>query len=113
AARKGDPISQAILMEALEELEALALAVIRGLRMEDEEFELALVGGVFEATDLVAKPLANRIRSLIPGCRIIKPRFKPAVGAVLMGLRAAGVKVDDTILKSLKSSLISFEEALA
>ncbi len=112
AARDGDPASQRILRGALEELEALALAVIRGLEMEGEEFELALVGGVFEAEDLMADPLGGRISSQIPGCKVIKPRFKPAVGAVLMALNAVGIEVNEAILESIEASLPGFEGAL-
>ncbi|MBS7651989.1 ATPase [Candidatus Bathyarchaeota archaeon] len=112
AARSGDPVSKEILERALEELEILALAVIRGLGMKDEEFPLALVGGIFEARDLMAEPLAERIRSSSPGCRVIKPRFKPAVGAVLMALREAGVEVNEIILESIETSLQDFQGVL-
>lgn len=112
AASEGDPASKEILERALEELEVLALAVIRGLGMEDEEFPLALVGGVFEAWDLTAEPLAKRIRASSPKCRVIKPRFKPAVGAVLMALKEAGVEIDETILESIEASIPDFKEVL-
>jgi N-acetylglucosamine kinase len=111
-ARKGDEISREMIRSALDELESLALAVIRGLGMEGEEFELALTGGILEARDLMAEPLGERIRMRVRGCRVIEPRFKPAVGAVLMAMRSLGIEVDEGLLRTLRATLQDLEGLL-
>ena len=88
AARQGDAIARQILTRAGEDLGWTAAAVIRGLQMERDEFEVALVGGVFRAGTLVQEPLQEVLSQVAAGARCITPRHDPATGAALMALQA-------------------------
>jgi N-acetylglucosamine kinase len=88
AARQGDAIACQILTRAAEDLGWTAAAVIRGLQMERDEFEVALVGGVFRAGKLVREPVQEILARVAPRARCIAPRHDPATGAALMALQA-------------------------
>ncbi len=105
AAKTGDRVAQGILAEAGESLAGLGLAVARQLDMTPEPFLLVPVGGVFRAGRPVMNSLRRVVRSAAPHCRIRRPRFQPAGGAVLMALDAAGVRPTRSVLSRLSGSL--------
>jgi N-acetylglucosamine kinase-like BadF-type ATPase len=86
AARAGDATAQKILSDAAGELARAVNAVIKRLGLRRESFQVAYVGGVFEAGDLVLAPLAERVRRYAPHAVIAPPQFTPMVGAVKMAM---------------------------
>jgi N-acetylglucosamine kinase-like BadF-type ATPase len=89
-AEAGDRVAAEILRDAAEELALAARAVIKGLNMEDEEFQVAASGSVFMAGELLLTPFAESVKSTAPYAEVIPPRFEPAMGAVFLALQAAG-----------------------
>jgi len=102
SAQRKDGTARRILEEAGRSLGGLAVAVAHRLRMLNERFELFLVGGVFAAGRLVLDPLREVARSAAPQCVIRPPRYPPAVGAVLMAYRAAGIEPGAQVLRRLQ-----------
>lgn len=90
AAKEGDAVALAILAEAGEELSLAVVTVIRKLRLEREAFDVAAVGGVFSAGDLILGPLREKIRAVAPGARLHPPVYAPEIGAVRLALARAG-----------------------
>jgi N-acetylglucosamine kinase-like BadF-type ATPase len=86
-AKSGDPVSIGILEDAAQELALMAKAVIKGLNMENEEFLVAVSGSVFNAGDIILSPFTESIKAKAPKSEIIKPKFEPAMGAILLALR--------------------------
>jgi N-acetylglucosamine kinase-like BadF-type ATPase len=85
AARTKDRIAREILAEAGRELGLMAAAVIRNLKLERETFQVAYVGGVFDAAgDLVLSPLREEVKKVAPHAYLASPRFSPAVAAARM-----------------------------
>jgi len=84
AAREGDKVAREILKDATRELAVAAIAVIEQLRMERDEFQVAYVGGVFEAGELILDPLREEIQSFAPLTKIEPPIDPPVIGAVNM-----------------------------
>ncbi len=84
AAQDGDKVAQEILKDAAEELAKAAIAVIEQLRMEHDAFQIAYVGGVFEAGELILGPLREAIREVVPKAEIAPPIDPPVIGAVKM-----------------------------
>ena len=105
AAKEGDKVARNILREAGKELGLAATAVIKGLHMENESFDVAPVGGVFKAGELILNSFEEVVMKTAPKCRIVSPRFEPVVGAVLMALREIGVEIDDKLVRSIKATL--------
>jgi N-acetylglucosamine kinase-like BadF-type ATPase len=84
-AKTKDPIACEILAEGGKELGAMAVAVIRNLKLERDEFQVAYVGGVFASGgELVLPSMGEEIRKTAPQAYLAPPRFAPAVAAARM-----------------------------
>lgn len=90
-ARGGDEVAINILKDAGEELALTANAVINGLGMEDEKFQVAVSGSVFNAGEILLIPFCNSVKSQARYAEIVRPRFEPVVGALFIALRESGV----------------------
>jgi N-acetylglucosamine kinase-like BadF-type ATPase len=86
AAEGGDLVACEILNEAGRELGIAAGAVIRRLQMERERFQVAYVGGVFAAGELVLAPLREEILRVAPQAYLAPPMLSPAIAATRMAL---------------------------
>jgi N-acetylglucosamine kinase-like BadF-type ATPase len=84
AAEEGDKVASEILKDAARELAVAAIAVIEQLRMERDEFQVACVGGVFEAGELIINPLREEIQAFAPRAEITSPIDPPVIGAAKM-----------------------------
>lgn len=91
AAASGDPVALPLVAEAAQALAAFAAAVIARLTWPDAAVPVAPVGGVFKAGRVILDPLRTALATRVPGAVLVPARFAPAVGALLLGLRAAGV----------------------
>ena len=80
-ARAGDAVARNILTEAGRELGKAAVAVISKLKMEPERFQVAFVGGVFAAGELVIAPLREDLARVAKKAFISPPHFSPTVAA--------------------------------
>lgn len=102
-ARQGDPVCIGILAGAGRVLAQMALAVIG--RLEQMGMNIYLTGGIFQAADLVIDPLKDTIRLSSPASYVQKAKYSPAVGALFLALRAAGVALDADLLARLEKSM--------
>ena len=84
AAKARDQVSGAIMEAAGTELGVAAGAVIRNLKMERERFQVAYVGGVFAAGELVLGRLREEIGRVAPKAYLAPPLFPPAIAAARM-----------------------------
>ncbi|MGI9107086.1 MAG: N-acetylglucosamine kinase [Pyrinomonadaceae bacterium] len=84
AARERDAAASDIVGDAGRELAVAANTVIRKLRIEREQFQVAYVGGVFRAGELILTPLRAAIESLAPQAFLAPPQLSPAIAAAAM-----------------------------
>jgi N-acetylglucosamine kinase-like BadF-type ATPase len=85
AAKSKDRVAREILSEGGHELGAAAVAVICNLKLERERFQVAYVGGVFEAAgELVLSSMREEVSRVAPKAFLAPPRFSPAVAAARM-----------------------------
>jgi N-acetylglucosamine kinase-like BadF-type ATPase len=84
AAKRRDAVAREIIEEAGRELAQAACAVARKLRMEHESFQVAYVGGVFAAGNLLLDPLGEGIKPVVPGAYLAPPVLMPAEAAARM-----------------------------
>lgn len=85
AAKAKDRIAREILDEGGRELGLAAVAVIRTLRLEGEEFPVGYVGGVFaNAGELVLASMREAIKEVAPKAYLEPPQFPPAIAAARM-----------------------------
>jgi N-acetylglucosamine kinase-like BadF-type ATPase len=83
-AKANDQVARDIIVKGGRELGIAAAAVIRSLKMEQERFPVAFVGGVFAAGELMLEPLRNEVERVAPKAYLAPPRFAPAVAAARM-----------------------------
>ena len=110
AARERDPVALSLLEQGASDLAEIVNAVAIKLNFIGQHCELALVGGLFNAGDIVLSPLRIAIQNQLPDCRIIFAELPPASGAALLALKNLGIslssaQIDD--LRSLKSNSYS------
>ena len=80
-AETGDEVAQAILRNAGQQLGIAAAAVIRKLHMENEEFRVAYVGGVYGSGNLVLSPMQTEIRRVAKKAYLAEPLYSPPIAA--------------------------------
>lgn len=80
-ARAEDEVALAILQEAGKELGVAAVAVIKKLRMQNEKFPVATVGGVYGAGDLVLDTMREEIEKTARHAVLSEALFPPVVAA--------------------------------
>jgi glucosamine kinase len=87
AAKARDSVAREIVAEAGNELGLAVVAVVRNLKLEQERFQVAYVGGVFDAGDeLVLGPMRERIHEIAPRAFLAPPRIPPPEAAARMAL---------------------------
>lgn len=85
AGKARDRVAREILEEAGRELGLMAAAVIRNLKLERENFQVAYVGGVFGAAgELVLSSMSEEVKKVAPRAYFAPPRFSPAIAAARM-----------------------------
>jgi N-acetylglucosamine kinase-like BadF-type ATPase len=89
AAQAGDDVAREILNRGGSELAECVLAIARRLRMTDQEFPVAYVGGAFHAGELLLNPMRLRLLRDAPGASLLPPRQSPVEGAAMMAMHAA------------------------
>jgi N-acetylglucosamine kinase-like BadF-type ATPase len=93
-AREGDPHAQSLLERGCDEMADCVLAVARHLHMDKGPSELALVGGIFQAGEIVLQPMRTAVRARLPHCQVLLAELPPVLGAGILALeRVRGEKV--------------------
>jgi hypothetical protein len=80
------------------------LAVARRLDLDEDESELALIGGLFSAGDIVLEPLKLAVCRYLPACKITAAEHPPVIGAVLLAYDTLGIDATEPIKQSLAES---------
>jgi N-acetylglucosamine kinase-like BadF-type ATPase len=91
AAREGDHAALELIRWSGEELGWLAIAVARQIEMENDEVEIIQSGGVFEAGELISRPMQNIVMKYLPKAKIIRLDGPPVVGPLMLGMQMAGI----------------------
>ena len=86
AARRRDRIAIEILDDAAIELSQAAQAVIRKLNLQHQRFQVAFVGGIFNAGELIFDLLMHKIHELAPRAFLAAPQIAPHIAAAQMAL---------------------------
>ena len=104
AAEAGDAPAAAIIAGAGRALAALGIAVVRRLGLDGPDYALVLAGGVSRLGPRLHEPFQAAVRAECPAIALRQPRFSPAVGALLLALRAGGVAWGADVLGNLEAT---------
>jgi N-acetylglucosamine kinase-like BadF-type ATPase len=89
-AEKGDAVAREVIAWAGESLGDLANGVIRKLGFQELEFDVVMVGSLYNGGVMLIEPMRAAIQRVAPGARLVRLDTPPAVGAVLLGMEQAG-----------------------
>jgi N-acetylglucosamine kinase-like BadF-type ATPase len=90
-ASQGDPVAYSIIQWAGGELGYTALAVIRQLGIQQLEFEVVLVGSLYEMGEMLIAPMRQVIMSEAPYAHLVRLSSPPVVGGVLLAMEQVGI----------------------
>jgi N-acetylglucosamine kinase-like BadF-type ATPase len=88
---QGDPTALSIIQWTGRELGHTAVAVIRQLGIEELEFEVVLVGSVYEMGEFLIGPMREVITAEAPKAKLIRLSSPPVVGGVLLAMEQVGL----------------------
>lgn len=108
-AARGDRVANDLLDWAGRELASLAIGVIRQLHFDAIEFEIVLVGSLFDGGPRLIEPLQAAVREVAPYARFERLAAPPVVGAVLLGMEQVG-EITPTTRATLIASTQHFLE---
>ncbi len=86
AAHEGDAVATTILQEAGSELGLAACAVIDQLGLRKQKIPIGCVGSVFNAGEILTKPMIETIHTIAPKAFLTEPAMPPANAAALMAM---------------------------
>jgi len=93
-AEKGDEEAIKIFLKAGDELAESVAAALQRLDLTETKAKVSYQGSVLESCVLVREKFAESLKKDFPKVEIVPPRFKPVVGAFLIGCKAAGWTLD-------------------
>ena len=90
-AARGDAVARRLIEWAGEELGSLASGVIRQIGLEACEFQVVLVGSLYDGHPLLTDTMRKTVHAIAPGARFVRLTVPPVVGGVLLGMEAIGL----------------------
>lgn len=100
----GDQVAHQIINTSAYELALNVNAVIRQLNLQDQTFDLVLIGSIFKAGELYLQPFRQTVHSFAPGANLTQLSVPPVVGAVMLAGEAP-VTVSQNFRETLVASL--------
>lgn len=106
-AQAGDAVAQDLVRWAGIELGEMANAVIRQLEFENLAFDVVMTGSMFEGGPLLIDPMRETIHKVAPRARLVRLQVPPVIGAVILGMEAAGAAATSSIRKTMADTIAS------
>lgn len=101
----GDPVALEIVRWAGRELGEMALTVIRQLKFETLDFDLVQIGSMFDGSPLLTEEMKKVVHAAAPRAVFIRTQTPPVMGAVLLGMQAAGLQPGPQVREQLTASI--------
>jgi N-acetylglucosamine kinase-like BadF-type ATPase len=106
AAYKGDEVATALIVKQGEALAEYATAGIRRYGMQELAFDVVLSGSLFKGKGpLLIDTITQAVHRVAQRARVVRPRFEPAVGGVLLAYDALNVDVTDEMYENLAQTV--------
>jgi len=91
-AAEGDAVARQLIEWAGRELASLAIGVIRQIGLESLEFDVVLVGSLYDGGPPLLESMREAVLAVASGARFVRLTAPPVVGGVLLGMEQVGVK---------------------
>lgn len=106
AAYQGDDVAAALIVRQGEALAEYATAGIRRYGMQGLAFDVVLSGSLFKGKGpLLVDTIAQAVHRVAPRTRIVRPRFEPAVGGVLLAYDALNADITGEMYETLAQTM--------
>jgi N-acetylglucosamine kinase-like BadF-type ATPase len=106
-AAKGDAAAKGLIDWAGTELGEMINAVARQLEFQGLEFDVVMIGSMFDAGPVLVDPMRRKVQSEAPRARFIRLACPPVVGAAILALERGGITVDGSIRTRLVRETIA------
>lgn len=103
-ASEGDLAALAVVRAAGKELGEMACGTIKQVGLENEQFDVVLIGSLYDGHPLMEETMRETVRNVAPGARLVRLSAPPVVGGVLFGMNAAGVHPQPGVREKLIGS---------
>ncbi|MBT7071596.1 MAG: hypothetical protein HN855_13260 [Anaerolineae bacterium] len=110
AAQLGDHAALDVVQWAAEELAWLAISVARQIGMQNDAVEIVLSGSIFNAGEMLIKPMKKTIMAHISKAEFTHLNAPPVVGATLLGMEVGGFDgyvVRDELIRTTQELTLS------
>ena len=104
----GDAQALEVVRWAGDQLGQMACGAIRQLDLQNEAFDVVLIGSLFDGHPLLAETLAETVHGTAPAARLVRLTAPPVVGGVLLGMEQAGLNgyaMRDKLIRTTKEML--------
>jgi N-acetylglucosamine kinase-like BadF-type ATPase len=108
AAEGGDAVAREIIRWAGCELGELAKAVMRQLDFQDLEFNVVLVGSMYDGGPALIDEMSETIHAFAPRAKLVRLYDQPVLGAVILGMEAAGTAYSAETRRRLSKSMLEY-----
>jgi len=106
AALFGDRVAVDILVRQGTGLAEYVTAMVRRFEMQNLEFEVVLAGSVFKGVGpLLIDTITQEVHREAPKAQIVRARFEPVIGSVLLTYDALKISVTETMYANLASTM--------
>lgn len=99
-AETGDEVARNLFIDAADELVESVVAAIRQLALT--EVLVSYQGSVLELCHLLRDRFVARLKQRIARATVVAPEFEPVIGSYLLGCKAIGWPIDDSVREELK-----------
>ncbi len=96
-AAKGDAVAQGLIDWAGTELGEMVNAVARQLEFQELEFDVVMIGSMFDAGPVLVDPMRRKIQTESPRARFIRLACPPVAGAAVLALEEGGFPVSEPV----------------
>jgi N-acetylglucosamine kinase-like BadF-type ATPase len=106
AAITGDSVAVEIIIRQGRGLAEYATAMVRRFHMHGLDFEVVLAGSVFKGVGpLLIDTITQEVHREAPGAQIVRSRFEPVIGSVLLAYDALKIPVTGQMYTNLAQTM--------
>lgn len=112
-AEEGDPVAVERIAWLGRELAESVLAVVKQVDIQDQEFDVVMIGSLFKGGPLLTYPMIQRVHEEAPGARFYPLLAPPVVGGVMLSMQLAGFDPTPIRQKLIESAQQMVERSAA
>jgi N-acetylglucosamine kinase-like BadF-type ATPase len=106
-AARGDAVAQGLIDWAGTEIGEMIAAVVRQLEFQKLEFDVVMIGSMFDAGPVLTDPMRRKVQTEAPRARFLRLSSPPVVGAAILALEQGAFTVSEQVKTRLARETIA------